>query len=49
MVAVKEREREMCGLGLIIDGVVEIFVVGINNARTKNNMICVIAIDEAQL
>ena len=45
---VKDREREMCGLGLIIDGVVEIFVGGINIARTNNNKrIIVVAFDEA--
>ena len=44
---VKDQEREMCGLGLIIDGVVEIFVVGIKIARAKNNKsIIVVAFDE---
>lgn len=47
---VKAREREMCGLGLIIDDVVGIFVVGIKIARAKNNKcIIVVACDEIML
>ena len=34
---VKDRERNMCGLGLTIDDVVDRSVVGINIATTKNN------------
>ena len=34
---VKDWEREMCGLGLMIEDVVGIFVVGIKIARAKNN------------
>ena len=48
---VKERFLERCGLGLTIDdvgvGVVEISVVGMKRARTKNNKsIIVVAFDE---
>ena len=44
---VKDREREMCGLGLMIEDVVGIFVVGIKIARAKNNKsIIVVAFDE---
>ena len=46
---VKERFRERFGLGLTSEdvGVVEISVVGINIARTKNNKsIIVVAFDE---
>ena len=46
-IVVKDREREMCGLGLIIEDVVGIFVVGIKIARAKNNKrIVVVAFDE---
>ena len=34
---VNDRERDMCGLGLTIDDVVDRSVVGINIATTKNN------------
>ena len=45
---VKERVREMCGLGLTREDVgVELFVVDIKRARAKNNkIIIVVAFDE---
>ena len=37
LVMVNDRDRDMCGLGLTIDDVVDRSVVGINIATTKNN------------